>query len=170
MKTKTKFTSEFQELSAYGEKEIHCRTFGKVIIENDREVPLLVLGEIYDLDKSGAVRLDELPDQKKPVMMTFSILPELKYVHKKHRQGAADSNGGYSTLEDIYEYMGGLRFEPSDVVWFATLNEAREHLLSKELNDQISGMGALSGFVMDQYYNRMGETNWDRLNKIMTGK
>lgn len=172
MKTKTKYTKKFQEVYDDSYKQLYIRTFGNVIIggEKEKKVNLLCIAEIYDLDRSHAVRLEELPDQKKPVMLTFSLLPELKNISKKHIEAARDSGGSGDELLDVYEYMGGLRFEPSKVVWFATNEEALAHINSKEVSDQISGMGMMSGFVMDQHYNRIGETNWDRLDKIMTGK
>lgn len=169
MKTKIKYNEEFQEIANYSSKEIYIRTFGYVELDNNKKVNLLVIGEIYNLDESGACNLSELPDPTKPVMMSFSLLPELNNINKKHIKSAKDSNGGYTTIEDIYEYMGGLRFEPSNTVWFKNMDEARDHLLSKPLNDQISAMGGLSGFTMDMNYNRAGETNWTRLEKIMNG-
>jgi hypothetical protein len=98
------------------------------------------------------------------------LLPELKYVHSKHKKSAKESGSLEKvTLEHIYDYMGGLRFEPSEIVWFENMEAAEEHIRSKEVNDKITALGGLSGFTMDMHYNRIGETNWDRLNKIMTG-
>ncbi len=170
MKTKTKYTPVFHQEYYDGNKEILIRTFGTVI-PDDKEIPLLVIAELYDLLESGAVREEEIPDITKPVMLSFSLLPELKYVHQKHIKGAQESGSlDEVTLVDVYEYMGGLRYEPSDVVWFESIEAAREHILSKQLNDKIAGAGMLSGYIMDQYYNRAGDTNWSVLNKIMNGK
>lgn len=174
MKTKLKYNEEFQEVANYGDKEIHIRTFGHVEIDNNKKINLLCIAELYDLLNSGAVREDELPDIENPVMVSFTLLPELKHIHKKHRNASIEVGcGPDGTLEDVYEYMGGLNFDPrgkEPKVWFKTIEEAREFIRSKEINDSISCMGMLSGFVMDQYYNRAGETNWTRLDKIMTGK
>lgn len=164
------FTETFQQIADYSTKELFVRTFGKVILDDDREINLLVIAEIYDLKESGAIHEEELPDQNKPVMLSMSLLPEIEHVHQKHKDSAMDSNGGYCDLQDIYDYMGGLRFEPNDQAWFTSMDEAREYIMSKELNDQISGMGMMSGFTMDMHYNRIGETNWDILNKIIEGK
>lgn len=176
MKTKTKFTDEFQEVADYGDKEILIRTFGHVEIDNGKKkLNLLCIAEAYDLLNSGAVNPKELPDITHPVMVSFTLLPELKHVHQKHKKSSLDCGIASEdvTLEDIYEYMGGLNFDPrtkEGQVWFETIKKAREFILSKEINDQISVMGMLSGFVMDKYYNRAGETNWARLDKIMEGK
>lgn len=175
MKTKLKkYTNTFEKVYDDGNKQIYIRNFGHVILENDETVNILVICEIYDLDKSGAVRIKELNDPEQPVMLTFSLLPELKYVSKKHLQSIKKSSGCGKdfkpTLVDVYDYMGGLRYEPSDKVWFGTNENAKEHILSKDLNDKILIDGRLSGFIMDQHYNRIGETNWSVLNKIMYEK
>ncbi len=169
-----KYTETFDEVYDDGYKQIFIRKFGHVFPNDNKKVELLVIAEIYDLDGSGAVNPKELNDITKPVMLTFSILPELKNVAKTTRDSIAKSSGCgedfKATLVDVYEYMGGCRFEPSDIVWFETNEKALEHLMSKPLNDQISGQGMLSGFVMDQHYNRRGETNWTILEKIMKGR
>jgi len=171
MKKEIKYTDKFQEVYNCGDKQILIRTFGHVTLgEKNKKVNLLCIAEIEDLDASGIVSLDKLPEQKKPVMLGFSLLPELKHVNKKHIASSIECCGGLGSIIDVYDYMGGLRFEPTKEVWFETNEKALTHILSKEVSDQISGMGMLSGFVMDQYYNRVGETNWFHLEKIMNGK
>lgn len=177
MKTKIKkYTEKFEEVYNDGNKQIFIRNFGKVM-PNQTDVNLLYIAEIYDLDGAGAMHPEEIDTLSKSrgyVQLSFSLLPEEQFISKKHKLSANDS--GYSisnnTLVNIHEYMGGLYFEPDyeGEVWFKSNQKAKDYLMTKKLNDTINSLGILSGFTMDKYYNRAGETNWIRLDKIMNEK
>lgn len=176
MTKEIEYTDTFKEVADYSTKQILIRNFGKVIVNDNNtetEVPMLCIAEIYDLDESGAMRteeIDEMSNGKGRVMLSFSLLPHLKYIHPDKQKAVANCAGidiTEITIVDIYEYMGGLRFEPAEQVWFETIDDALEHVMSNKLNNNISVRGQLSGFTMDQYYNRLGETNWDKLYHMM---
>ena len=53
----------------------------------------------------------------------------------------------------------------ADGMRFETEEEAIKFLNSKKLNDQISGLGFLSGFHFDKQINRIGDTGWKYLSE-----
>lgn len=177
MKTKIKkYTEKFEEVYNDGNKQIFIRTFSKVILDK-KDINLICIAEIYDLDESGTMHPNEIETLSKGrgyVQLSFSLLPEEQFISEKHKLSANDSGCSISnnTLVNIHQYMGGLYFEPDleGKVWFKSNEKAIHYLMTKEVNDKINSAGFMAGFTMDKSYNRIGETNWARLDKIMNEK
>ena len=69
-------------------------------------------------------------------------------------------------LSDAHSYGLGVPLSTdADGMRFETEEEAIKFLNSKKLNDQISGLGFLSGFHFDKQINRIGDTGWKYLSK-----
>jgi antirestriction protein len=159
-------TNEFKEVEDFGSEQYFIRDFGHVIIEDDKKIELVVVARLIDLE--DFMSEDEIPSEGK-YQLDFDLVPKGKYLSKSRKNEVNDEDNSISSVTEInvVNYMGGLRFEPSDKTFFKTFESAKKHLMSKELNDKITGMGIMSGFIMDMPYNRMGKTNWEQLNYIL---
>jgi antirestriction protein len=159
-------TNEFKEVEDFGSEQYFIRDFGHVIIEDDKKIELVVVARLIDLE--DFMSEDEIPSEGK-YQLDFDLVPKGKYLSKSRKNEVNDEDNSISSVTEInvVNYMGGLRFEPSDKTFFKTFELAKKHLMSKELNDKITGMGVMSGFIMDMPYNRMGKTNWEQLNYIL---
>jgi len=159
-------TNEFKEIEDFGSEQYFIRDFGHVIIEDDKKIELVVVARLIDLD--DFMSEDEIPSEGK-YQLDFDLVPKEKYLSKSRKNLVNDEDNSISSITEInvVNYMGGLRFEPSDKNYFKTFESAKNYLMSKELNDKISGMGIMSGFIMDMPYNRMGKTNWEQLYYIL---
>ena len=160
------YSNKFKEVYDSGDECYYIRNFGKVSTNKKDNVQLLVVANIKNLE--GYVSEEELPSEGN-YQLEFYIVPELKYIAKKHKDNADDENSSISDngLVNIVNYMGGLNYSPSEKVFFKTSEQAVKHLMSKELNDRITADGVMSGFIMDKKYNRIGQTNWDYLAYMM---
>lgn len=154
-----------------GDRKYFMRDFGKVSYDDKENIKLLVIADIQDL--TDAVSEEEIKEMSggKPIMLSFTLIPEEKYISKEHISEANDESSSISDniLVNVVNYMGGLNYEPADKEhsFYDNMKDAEKYLQSKELNDKISAMGVMSGFTMDKYYNRIGQTNWDRLSYII---
>ena len=159
-------SNEFKEVDDFGSEQYFIRDFGHVIIGDDKKIELVVVARLIDLEEFMSE--DEIPSEGK-FQIDFDLVPKSKYLTKSRKNLVNDEDNSISSVTEInvVNYMGGLRFEPSDKNLFKTFELAEKHLMSKELNDKISGMGVMSGFIMDMPYNRMGKTNWEQLNYIL---
>lgn len=166
-------SKKFVEIADYGDEQLYKRYFGNVVIwdekkEKDVEIDLYAIATIQDL--YHAVSEDELPEEGN-FQLTFTLYPEEKFISKTLiKKAQADTGKSGDVHADLVPYMHGLRFEPNDKYFFKTKKTAENYLMSSKLNDKITGMGVMSGFVMDMHYNRIGETNWEHLKKIMEYK
>lgn len=158
-------TNEFKEVEDFGSEQFFMREFGYVIVD-DKKIELVVVARLIDLEEFMSE--DEIPSEGK-FQIDFDLVPKSKYLTKSRKNLVNDEDNSISSVTEInvVNYMGGLRFEPSDKNLFKTFELAEKHLMSKELNDKISGMGVMSGFIMDMPYNRMGKTNWQQLDYIL---
>lgn len=158
-------TKEFKEVEDFGSEQFFMRDFGHVIVD-DKKIELVVVARLIDLEEFMSE--DEIPSEGK-FQIDFDLVPKSKYLTKSRKNLVNDEDNSISSVTEInvVNYMGGLRFEPSDKNLFKTFELAEKHLMSKELNDKISGMGVMSGFIMDLPYNRMGKTNWEQLDYIL---
>jgi antirestriction protein len=158
-------TNEFKEVEDFGSEQFFMRDFGYVIVD-DKKIELVVVARLIDLEEFMSE--DEIPSEGK-FQIDFDLVPKSKYLTKSRKNLVNDEDNSISSVTEInvVNYMGGLRFEPSDKNLFKTSELAEKHLMSKELNDKISGMGVMSGFIMDMPYNRMGKTNWEQLDYIL---
>jgi antirestriction protein len=159
-------TNEFKEVEDFGSEQYFIRDFGHVIIEDDKKIELVVVARLIDLE--DFMSEDEIPSEGK-YQLDFDLVPKGKHLSKSRKNEVNDEDNSISSVTEInvVNYMGGLRFEPSDKNFFKTFESAKKHLMSKELNDKITGMGIMSGFIMDMPYNRMGKTNWEQLYYIL---
>jgi antirestriction protein len=159
-------SNEFKEVEDFGNEQFFIRDFGHVIIGDDKKIELVAVARLIDLD--DFMSEDEIPAEGK-YQLDFDLVPKEKYLSKSRKNEVNDEDNSISSVTEInvVNYMGGLRFEPSDKNFFKTYESAKNHLMSKELNEKITGMGVMSGFIMDMPYNRMGKTNWEQLDYIL---
>lgn len=162
------YSNTFKEVSDIGMEQIFIRKFGTVSTEKVDNIELLAVATIKDLEEY--ISEDELPKEGN-FELDITLVPTKKHLSKKHIKSADSDNNSISnnTIANIVNYMGGLNYEPQDKVFFKTFEDAKKYLLSKELNDKISAQGIMSGFIMDNNYNRAGQSNWDYL-AYMTGE
>lgn len=160
------YGDKFVEIGGYDENMFYARNFGHVETEKKGKIELAVVAQIMDLE--GAVPKNELPKDGN-FQLDITIVPYEKYISKKLKESATEDSGGGNLLMQVVEYMGGVNYQPQEKVHFKTQKDAEKYLFSKELNDQISGNGLMSGFIMDRQFNRAGQTNWERL-AYMTGE
>ncbi len=160
------YGDKFVKVSDTGDTQFYIRHFGHVGTEKNPNIELAVVAQIQDLE--GAVSEDELPEEGN-FQLNITLVPYEKYISPKLIVSATEDSSSDNVLVDVVEYMGGLNYEPQEKFIFKTAKAAEKYLYSKELNDLISGHGILSGFILDKHYNRIGQTNWDRL-AYMTGE
>jgi len=165
------YSDKFVEVYDDSSKKYFIRKFGKVSTDDKKDIELLVVAEVQDLtDAISEKELEEMSGGL-PIGINIYLVPVEEHVSKKHKDDANDENSSISdnTIVNIVNYMGGLNFNPikSGQGFYKDFKEAEKFLHSKSLNDDISALGSLSGFTMDKAYNRMGQTNWERLAYIM---
>jgi hypothetical protein len=155
------YGDKFKEVEDLGYQSYYVRDWGNVINDNDKKIDLVVVASIIDLQEATG---DD------GFSLSFSLVPLPKFMSKKLLKDANDENTSVSSdqVVNVENYMGGLNYNPSEKEIFDTKEDAEEHLLSKELNDKISGDALMGGYILDNRYNRMGQTNWERLD-YMTG-
>lgn len=158
----------FKEIIDLGDESYFVRNWGYVSTDRFDKIELVAVATIRDLE--SYLSEDELPKEGN-FELNITIVPIEKYLSKKHTKIANDDNNSMSsnTIVNIVNYMGGLNYSPNDKSYFKTFEEVEEYLLSKELNDKISAQGMMSGFILDNKYNRAGQSNWDYL-AYMTGE
>jgi len=168
-----KLSHTFKEAYDYGDREGYIRDFGSVELEvkgKDKEIKLVALAKIMNIyDATGDEQFE-----KTPYEVTFEIVPSLKDIDKKHIESAMDSSGidELSSINygDIFEsYMSGvpLRVDGETFKLFATYDEAKDYIYSKEVNDDITVSSRLVGFALDRPVNRIGTTGWSYLTAIL---
>lgn len=162
------YSDTFKQIEDFGNEQYYIRKWGKVSTEKHDNMELLAVAKITDLE--DYMPEDELPEEGN-FQLSMSLVPIEKYIAKKHKESANDegSSMGSNTIINVDNYMGGLNYDPQEKVFFKTFEGAEKYLLSKELNDKISAQGMMSGFILDNRYNRAGQTNWDYL-AYMTGE
>ena len=119
--------NEFVEVYDGGDEQYYVRHFGYVITGDDKKIELSVVAHIQDLE--GAVSEDELPEEGN-FQLSFSLVPYGNFIAEKFKESANDEDASISsnTLVNIVNYMGGLRYEPSEKVFFKTKDAAEKHL------------------------------------------
>jgi hypothetical protein len=162
------YSDTFKEIIDLGNETYFIRNWGHVGTEKFDKIELVAVATIRDLE--DYMSESELPKEGN-YELNITIVPTEKYLSKKHTKIANDDNNSMSnnSILNIVNYMGGLNYEPQSKVHFKTFEDAKKYMLSKELNDKISAQGMMSGFILDNKYNRMGQTNWDYL-AYMTGE
>lgn len=168
-----KISDKFKKEYDYGDREGYIRDFGSVELEvkgKDKEIKLVALAKIMNIyDATGDEQFE-----KTPYEVTFEIVPTLKHIDKKHIESAMDSSGvdELSSINygDIFEhYMSGvsLAVDGETFKLFATYDEAKDYIYSKEVNDDITVSSRLVGFALDRPVNRIGTTGWSYLTAIV---
>jgi hypothetical protein len=164
-----KYTDKFKEIVNIGSQSIYIRNWGHVGTNKYPKIELVAVATITDLEDYMAE--DELPEEGN-FGLDITLCPIEKFISKKHKESANDDSSSLSdnTIVNVVNYMGGLNYKPEEKVAFKTFKDAEKYLFSKELNDKISAQGMMSGFIMDNKYNRAGQSNWDYLAYMMTGE
>lgn len=168
-----KLSDTFKKAYDYGDTEGYIRDFGSVELEvkgKDKEIKLVALAKISNIyDATGDEQFE-----KTPYEVAFQIVPTLKHIDKKHIESAMDSSGvdELSSINygDIFEgYMSGvpLTVDGETFKLFATYDEAKDYIYSKEVNNDITVSSRLVGFALDRPVNRIGTTGWSYLTNIV---
>ena len=123
---------KFKEVQDLGSEQYYTRYFGKFETEKG-EIELMVVATIRDLE--DYVSGDDLPKEGN-FQLSFDIVPKEKFISEDLLEQANDENFSVSddSLVNIVNYMGGLRYEPSEKVHFKTQEKALKHLMSIPLN------------------------------------
>lgn len=167
------YTEQWEELADYGDEEFFIREFGTVgMHKKDKKVqiPLVLVAEISNmLEKTGEERFEE-----KPFVVQFDIAVHPSYISKKLLKEASPDNDANDLdsqfLDLINSYMGGVPvLDDSLVQSFATIEEAREFMKSKEAVEKLEAKKIMIGFYLDGAYNRMGSPRWNIL-EVMIGE
>jgi hypothetical protein len=160
-----KYGNKFQEVSDSGDETYYVRHFGVCQI-GEKDIELAVVANIKNLD--GYISASEIPKEGK-FQLSTSLVPYPKYMSKKLLEEANDDGVSVSDNElvNVDNYMGGLNYSPSEIVYFKDSESAESYLMSKELNDSIDGNATMIGYVLDKNYNRIGQTNWDYLRYMI---
>jgi len=148
---------KFKEVEDLGIEQYYTRYFGTFATEKG-EIELVVVAKITDLEEY--VSEDELPAEGN-FQLSFDIVPKEEYISEDLLEQANDENSSVSgdSVINIVNYMGGLRYEPSEKVHFKTHEKALKHLMSIPLNKEINRNGEYPDNVIYSYYNRAGKTN-----------
>jgi hypothetical protein len=157
-----KVSNKFKELDDLGDTTYFVRDFGYVYMDMYPKVELLVVATIRNLE--DYIPEEEIPEEGK-YELSITLVPYPKYISKRLQKEANDESVSISNdgIVNIVNYMGGLRYEPQNKVYFQTYEDALFELESVELNNKIDGNGIASGFILDNKYNRIGQSNWDYL-------
>ena len=150
--------------------ETYARNFGVVQVggfNNDKDINVLVCATIINmLDATGDEQFEEKPFTISIETHAYPKFWSNEYVDNiKDMVGEDDIDArGLDYLSDANSYGLGVPLSTdADNKQFETEEEAINFLNSKKLNDQISGLGMLSGFHFDKPYNRIGNMGWDLL-------
>jgi len=148
---------KFKEIQDLGSEQYYTRYFGKFETEKG-EIELMVVATIRDLE--DYVSGDDLPKEGN-FQLSFDIVPKEKFISEDLLEQANDENFSVSddSLVNIVNYMGGLRYEPSEKVHFKTQEKALKHLMSIPLNKEINRNGEYPDNIIYSNYNRAGSTN-----------
>jgi hypothetical protein len=148
---------KFKEIQDLGSEQYYTRYFGKFETEKG-EIELMVVATIRDLE--DYVSEDELPKEGN-FQLSFDIVPKEEFISEDLLEQAndEDSSVGDDSLVNIVNYMGGLRYEPSEKVHFKTQEKALKHLMSIPLNKEINRNGEYPDNIIYSNYNRAGSTN-----------
>jgi hypothetical protein len=167
---KVGYTNKFQEIYDGGIESYYIRKFGGVIKDylNDKNVELVAVANIKDLEEW--VSADELPEDGN-FNLNITLIPLAEYMSYKLLDQANDedtSSISNNSEVNIVNYMGGLSYNPQEEFNFKTKEDAEKYLYSKNLNDRISSDVKMIGNILDNNYNRAGQSNYDYLD-YMTG-
>lgn len=164
-----KITEEWKEVFDSGDTQYYIRSWGKVHTDKTENIEIVAVATIRNLE--DYISEEELPEEGN-FQLEITLSPSEKFISKKLKENANDENNSISdnTIVNVINYMGGLNYNPQNEIHFKTAEKALKYLKSKEVNDLISGQGMLSGFTMDKYYNRAGNTNWDILRYMIGEK
>jgi hypothetical protein len=150
--------------------ETYARNFGVVQVDgfnNDKDINVLVCATIINmLDATGDEQFEEKPFTISIETHAYPKFWSNEYVDNiKDMVGEDDIDArSLDYLSDANSYGLGVPLSTdADNKQFETEEEAINFLNSKKLNDQISGLGMLSGFHFDKPYNRIGNMGWDLL-------
>jgi hypothetical protein len=148
---------KFKEIQDLGSEQYYTRYFGKFETEKG-EIELMVVATIRDLE--DYVSEDDLPKEGN-FQLSFDIVPKEEFISEDLLEQANDENFSVSddSLVNIVNYMGGLRYEPSEKVHFKTQEKALKHLMSIPLNKEINRNGEYPDNIIYSNYNRAGSTN-----------
>jgi hypothetical protein len=148
---------KFKEIQDLGSEQYYTRYFGKFETEKG-EIELMVVATIRDLE--DYVSEDDLPKEGN-FQLSFDIVPKEEFISEDLLEQANDEDYSVSddSLVNIVNYMGGLRYEPSEKVHFKTQEKALKHLMSIPLNKEINRNGEYPDNIIYSNYNRAGSTN-----------
>ena len=165
-----KYSDKFEEVEDLGNVQYYIRTFGKVSTDNTENIELLAVAQINDLE--DAISDEELSKLDGKYQLDITLVPSEKYIGKRLKKESNNENHSISgnSVINLVSYMGGLNYQPQKKVYFETAEQAVNYLKTKELNDTISGNGMMSGFILDNQYNRAGNTNWQILEYMIGEK
>lgn len=165
---------KFEEIADYGDNKFFIRDFGSVIItdedtDEEKEIPLVVIAEINDyFEATGEDEFEE-----KPFVVSMSILPRIDFIAEKHKKSASDSEGieeDEIQYTDIMGYMGGVPIISDELnERFAEIDEAEEFVLSDDTRLKLNARAMMVGFYLDGAINRVGDTRWSYLEKMING-
>jgi hypothetical protein len=150
----------------------YARNFGVALIDgfnDEKDINILVSAIIEDMyDATGDEQFED-----KPFVLILETHAYPEFWSDEYAENIKDMVDDYSInprninyLSDAHTYGLGVPLSTlADDVRFKTEEEAIKFLNSKKLNEQISGLGFLSGFHFDKQINRIGDTGWKYLSE-----
>ena len=159
-------SNEFEEVGYNS----YARNFGVVQIDgfnNEKDINVLVSAVLYESDD------EEFED--KPYLWFIELFAYPEFWSDEYSDNIKDMVGDDSInprsldyLSDAQSYGYGVPLSTyADDVRFSTKEDAIDFLNNKDkgVNDQINGLGFLSGFYFDKPINRNGDIGWSLLYK-----
>ena len=152
--------------------DTYARNFGVAQIggfNDEKDINILVSANILDMYE--ATGEEEFEDKPIVLILETHAYPEFwsdEYAEKIKDMVGDDTINPRTIdyLSDAHSYGLGVPLSTdADGMRFETEEEAIKFLNSKKLNDQISGLGFLSGFHFDKQINRIGDTGWKYLSE-----
>jgi hypothetical protein len=147
----------------------YARNFGVASFDDEKNINILVSANLIDMyDATGEEEFED-----KPFVFYIETHAYPKFWSDEYAENIKDMVGddtinpkSIDYLSDAHSYGLGVPLSTyADGMRFKTEEEAIEFLNSKKLNDQISGLGMLSGFHFDKQINRIGDTGWKYLSE-----
>jgi len=152
--------------------ETYARNFGIAQIggfNDEKDINILVSAILLNMYE--ATGEEEFEDKPFVLILETHAYPE--FWSDKYAESIKDMVGDDTInprtidyLSDAHSYGLGVPLSTYvDDMRFKTEEEAIKFLNSKKLNDQISGLGMLSGYHFDKQINRIGDTGWKYLSE-----
>jgi hypothetical protein len=152
--------------------DTYARNFGVAQIggfNDEKDINILVSANLLDMYE--ATGEEEFEDKPFVLILETHAYPEFwsdEYAEKIKDMVGDDTINPRTIdyLSDAHSYGLGVPLSTyADDMRFKTEEQAIKFLNSKKLNDQISGLGMLSGFHFDKQINRIGDTGWKYLSE-----